>query len=129
MKTHILLVDDDRDELAIFIEALDATGIEYKCTWAKSGEQALSQLQYITPHFIFLDLNLPGMNGFETLGAIKKMPLLTTTPVVLYSNGMTEDAVNKGMALGATGCLQKPDSIPLLAQALQSLFKEEHVLL
>jgi len=126
MKKHILLVDDDKDELFIFVEALAMTGIPHKCTWAKNGEQALSQLQYLVPDFVFLDINLPGMNGLQILLKIRQNTRLARLPVILYSNGIDDRTAEKYTALGATACLKKPDSVTLLASALSSMI-EEHV--
>src|SRR5882762_7867987 len=100
MKKHILLIDDDEDEVIMLTDALKQVNMPYKCTWAKSGEQAVSQLAYLTPDLIFLDINMPGMNGFECLAAIKQVPRLQSIPVVLHSSAMSEDYRRRGMELG-----------------------------
>ena len=110
MKKHILFIDDDEDELKLFIDALNDVNIPYKCTWAKSGEQALKQLTYFTPDIIFLDLNMPCMNGLDCLAAIKQQPRLKACPVVLHSTAMTVDWRIKGMRLGAATCLVKAET-------------------
>jgi len=124
MKKHILLVDDDRDELNIFVEALNATGVPYKCTWAKDGQQALSQLEYLTPDFVFLDLNIPGMDGFETLRKIMQLPRAAEFKVAMYSNGMQPEASAKALMLGASYCIKKPDSLAGLVTILQELIEQ-----
>jgi len=125
MKKHILLVDDDRDELNIFVEALNRTGISYKITWAHDGEQAISQLQYLTPDFVFLDLNMPGMDGFDTLRRIVQQSRSASFKIVMYSNGMTQDASTKAMMLGASYCIKKTDTITGLAEILQDILAEK----
>ena len=120
MKKHIVLVDDDRDELQIFIEALDMTGIAYKCTWAKDGEQALSQLQYLSPDIVFLDLNMPGLDGFETLRRIMQLPG-KTYKVIVYSNSMSREASAKALLLGADHYIQKTETIGELSLTLQTM--------
>lgn len=124
MKKHILLVDDDRDELNIFAEALNRTGIPYKITWAHDGEQALSQLQYLTPDFVFLDLNMPGLDGFDTLRRIVQQPRLSSLKTVMYSNGMTPEACAKAMLLGASYCIKKTDTIDELTGILNKILEE-----
>ena len=121
MKKHILLIDDDEDDVTIFIDTLDRVDISYKCTWAKSGEQAISQLAYLVPDIIFLDINMPCMNGFECLAAIKQVPRLQQVPVVLYSSAMSEDCRAKGMNLGASACLAKQNAISELEDILRKL--------
>lgn len=118
MKKHIVLIDDDEDELTLFIGALNQVNIPYKCTWAKSGEQALKQLLYFTPDIIFLDLNMPRMNGFECLAGIKQLPHLQPCPVILHSTTMTADARKEGLRLGAAACLAKSDTASELAVIL-----------
>ena len=71
MKKHIFLVDDDEDEMLFLNDALTTVRIPIKCTWAKSGEQALMQLEYLMPDIIFLDYNMPSSNGLEILRQIK----------------------------------------------------------
>jgi CheY-like chemotaxis protein len=121
MKKHVLLIDDDEDELTLFIDALSQVKIPYKCTWAKNGEQALKQLLYLTPDIIFLDLNMPGMNGLECLAAIKQQPRLQDCPVILQSTAMTADWRDKGIRLGAASCLAKPNTSSELASILAEI--------
>jgi CheY-like chemotaxis protein len=127
MKKHVLLIDDDEDELTLFIGALNQVNIPYKCTWAKSGEQALKQLIYLTPDIIFLDLNMPGMNGFECLAAIKEQSRLQTCPVILHSTAMTADWRDKGIRLGAAACLAKAGTPSELAVMLAELISIDEV--
>jgi len=124
MKKHILLVDDDRDELNIFVEALNHTGINYKITWAHDGAQALSQLQYLTPDFVFLDMNMPGLDGFDTLRRIVQQPRPAPLKVVMYSNGMTPETSAKAMLLGASYCIKKTDTIAALTDILHNILEE-----
>lgn len=124
MKKHILLIDDDEDELTLFVDALNRVNIPYKCTWAKTGEQALKQLIYLTPDIIFLDLHMPCMNGLECLAAIKQQPRLQTCPVILHSTNMTPDWRNEGIRLGAAACLSKSNSSLELAAILSEFIRD-----
>jgi CheY-like chemotaxis protein len=129
MKKHIFLIDDDQDELTLFMDALNHVNIPYKCTWAKTGEQALQQLTYLTPDIIFLDLNMPGMSGFECLAAIKQQPRLKACPVILHSSTMTAECRDKGIRLGAAACLAKSDTPSELAVILEELIPDDLVTL
>ena len=126
MKKHILLVDDDADEVLIFTGALDQLHIPYKCTWAKSGEQAVSQLAYLTPDIIFLDLNMPGMDGLECLAVIKRMSQLEGVPVVLQSSVLSEECRARAMELGAWACLEKTGTMAGLSELLGRLMGVEY---
>jgi DNA-binding NtrC family response regulator len=83
MKKHILLIDDDRDELTIFMDALADVPGSFKCTYASSASQGLQMLQYLHPDFIFIDYNLPPTNGLRLLSEIKKET--TNWTVSLYT--------------------------------------------
>jgi len=126
MKKHILLIDDDKDELSFIVTALDTIGMPYKCTWAQSGEQAIEQLQYLAPDYILLDINLPGIDGFQTLAHIKRLPGRGEIPVILYSTGMNRGAEQKGMALGAAFCIQKPGSLQGFCESLKPVLATAH---
>jgi len=124
MKKHIFIIDDDEDELVFFAEAIKALNVPHKCTWAKSGEQALQQLPYLTPDMIFIDYNMPRMNGLDCIKAIKAMPYYRTIPIILHSNGMDSDLRYKGLKLGATACINKQDSLHKLIYFLQSILHQ-----
>jgi CheY-like chemotaxis protein len=122
MKKHILLVDDDREELSLFMEALQGVPGTYKCTYSDTGNHALEMLNYLHPDFIFLDYNLPDINGIEILTRIKKDRKLQDIPVYFYSSVVDETKDNAAKSLGVAGCIQKPGSIGEMALVLRSVF-------
>lgn len=77
----ILLVDDEDSIHLLYREELEEEG--YEVHSALSGEEALDKLKIITPDLVILDINMPGINGIDTLRQIKeKNP---TLPVILSS--------------------------------------------
>jgi CheY-like chemotaxis protein len=120
MKKHIMLIDDDEEELTLFVDAMNQLHISYKCTWAISGEQAIQQLLYLTPDIIFLDLQMPGMNGLTCLAAIREMPRLKNTPIIIHSSALTDECRQKAKTLGASACLVKSGD----ASALEAILSE-----
>lgn len=119
MISNILLVDDDEDEVNIFTEALAKAGLSCNCVWAPGGLEALNVKPL--PDIIFLDLNMPRVDGFECLNDIKKSGSLISVPVVLYSTGMNNELKEKGLLMGATACIAKAYSIADLAETLKQL--------
>lgn len=83
----ILLVDDDEDDQLIFTDALAELTSDMQCLIASNGYEALTQLKKEgeAPSVIFLDLNMPVMNGFEFLDMLRCMHQLKEIPVVVFT--------------------------------------------
>jgi CheY-like chemotaxis protein len=81
------LIDDDADDRESFKIALKEIDPKIECVLATSGEEGLKLLDEgsITPDYIFLDLNMPRMDGWECLREIKKRPNLKHIPVIIIS--------------------------------------------
>jgi CheY-like chemotaxis protein len=121
MKRHILLIDDDKDEMLILSEAMLGAGIGCKCTWAQSVDHALSILTYIRPDIVLIDLNMPVTDGLEGIRRIRQLDSLADMPVVLYSN-FIESVAREAISLGANYCIQKQAGIYALSEQLNELF-------
>jgi CheY-like chemotaxis protein len=121
MKKHVLLVDDDKDELFLFNEALKEVPGSFKCTYASSGAQALEMLNYIQPDYVFIDYNLPVMDGVSILTEIRKDKKMSDIPVFLYSSSLSKDINSTAIFLGASGCIRKPNSIGMMTMVLKSI--------
>lgn len=128
MNKKILLIDDDEDELYFFTEALIETRHSYECISARSVEEGMKLLDFTRPEFIFLDINMPKINGFEGLRLIKKLDTIRDIPVILYSTTVTEEVIEKGLLQGATACMQKTGSIAALASDLKVFLDQRSLL-
>jgi CheY-like chemotaxis protein len=126
MKQHILLVDDDKDEMEILTDALRKVAINCKCTWAKDSLHALEILAYLKPDIIFVDYNMPKMNGIVCIRAIRQLTGYSEVPLVLYSNLNDEAIFKEALAAGVTTCLRKTASFNELCQNLHDLFKKSN---
>ena len=118
------LVDDDTDDLEIFAIAVAETGQPITCTTASDGIDALRLLredETFLPDFIFLDLNMPRMNGKQCLAEIKKIERLERVPVVIYSTSANQRDIDDALKLGAAHFLTKPSSISALTETLSTL--------
>ena len=121
MKKKILLIDDDIDELLIFNEALNELPTAFSCNFANSVAEGLKVLQSITPDYIFLDINMPGVNGYEAIKILKGLDVSRNIPVILYSTAIDELVKAKALILGAKACVKKTDSIERLSYILKNL--------
>lgn len=128
MYKHFFLIDDDPDELDIFSEGLSEASPDCTCTWADSPFKALEILKTVVPDIIFLDINMPRMDGFECLREIKKMDNVAGVPVILYSNGINDEACRKAVLLGAAGCVRKAADIPKLASIIRRVLSRSEEL-
>ena len=125
---HVLIIDDDEDELMVITKALESLNIAFKCTWATNGEQGLKQLPDLRPEIIFVDYQMPGMNGLECVSAIRKLEYCNNTLVILHSNSMAQDIQAIGHQVGASACINKSESVPQLTRFLEC-FLHEHALI
>ena len=125
MHKNFFLIDDDPDELDIFSEALHEVDPACSCVWAESPGRALEILKTRVPDIIFLDINMPRMDGFECLKEIRKVEALANVPVILYSNGINDEACKKAISLGASGCVRKAADIPKLSSIIRRVMKRQ----
>jgi CheY-like chemotaxis protein len=124
MKKHIMVIDDDRDELSLFLDALKGVNTQdgFKCTYAGSGTHAIEMLKFLVPDYIFVDYNMPAMNGIDFLQHIHDKPVMQHTKLFLYSTYIDDQTRNAASKLGAAGCLKKENSILSLTKMLSSIF-------
>jgi CheY-like chemotaxis protein len=126
--TSALVVDDSSTSRMLLTKILRKMGIQ--CEQASSGEDALSQLSWFHPDFIFLDHLMPGMDGFETLKAIKSNPNTQNIPVVMYTSQHAHKYYEEAHALGAAGVISKQidrDKLYLMINRLCLTPKEKDV--
>jgi CheY-like chemotaxis protein len=99
----IMAVDDDQDDLDIFKEALLTVGQNINLIIAYNGQDAIEQLSKSLhkPDIIFMDYNMPLMNGKQCLAVIKSTAFLKHIPVVIHSTNLLEDDLNYCQRLGA----------------------------
>jgi CheY-like chemotaxis protein len=88
---------------------------------AGSAEHALTYLSENRPDIIFMDHEMPGMDGFEAVSAIKKNPATATIPIMMYTAQEGELYVGQARALGAVGVLPKQVEPVELSKVLESL--------
>lgn len=120
----VLIVDDDSEDRELFREALAEIDPAIRCSSAKDGSDALHQLNHeltISPDYIFLDINMPVMNGRECLMEIKKNTRLRHIPVIMYSTTSDTKEIKGYYALGVYDFLIKPPNFKELVEALTSI--------
>ena len=144
MKTlRILLVDDDEDDRRFFSDALNGLDMNTKLEQVEDGQSCIDFLKEHkeeAPNLIFLDLNMPVMDGFECLEEIRKMEGHKDTIIAIYSTSSSEQDIEDTFNKGANIYLNKPTTFPDLKNALKQVittnwtyhtndFKKENFLL
>ena len=103
---NILLVDDDPRNLVVLESILDSS--DYHLTKAQSGQEALMALLNQDFALLVLDIEMPGMNGQETLKRIRANPALREVPVVMMTGVADEDQMKLAAVNGANSYTIKP---------------------
>ena len=118
---NIFLVDDDADDHLFFTTAINVIDKSIKCSVASNGLEALTKLNALEmlPDIIFLDINMPVMNGFEFINKLKAEKSLRGIPVVVLSTSDKE--ADRMYKLGAIAVLTKTTSIPLLTLKIEPM--------
>lgn len=120
----ILIADDDNEDCELFHEAINKVDSAIQCWIARDGRQALHFLTkelIMPPDYIFLDINMPVMNGKDTLKEIKKNTRLRDIPVIMYSTTSDTREIQGYYQLGAHDFLIKPNNFNKLVEALTSI--------
>lgn len=120
------LIDDDEDDREIFLSALNRVNPDYACLTAVHGEDALRVLKEqseFVPDYIFLDLNMPLMDGRACLKELKKLPKILNVPIVIFTTSSYQKDVEDTLELGASNYFVKPTSFNNLVSTLISYFE------
>jgi chemotaxis family two-component system response regulator Rcp1 len=108
----ILLVDDSEADVYLFQEAFRAVQSVHELEVARDGEEALQQLRAagseLLPALILLDLNLPKVDGFEILRAMRSDSKLRVIPVIVVSSSWNKREVRRAYEMGANAYIVKP---------------------
>lgn len=118
---RILLTDDDEGDRLIFKEIIDEIDRDTNVFMVKDGQQMmdfLSTKNQPLPDIIFLDLNMPDMNGIECLKEIRKFEKYSDISIVIYSTSTSETDIEDTFLYGANIYITKPSDYNELKKVL-----------
>lgn len=124
----VLVVDDNTGILTLINQVLQG---HYRTILLTSGEQALKYLQGNVPDLIVLDIEMPGMNGYEILHKIKEDPRLVSIPVIFFTALSDNESELEGLSHGAIDYISKPVIPKLLLRRIHiqlELYRYQHKL-
>ncbi len=119
-----LFIDDDADDRDFFCTTMHMIDPTIECFFAKDGVDAVEQLQQdslLIPDFVFIDMNMPRMDGIECLKELRGMDRLRDSQIYIYSTAVNPKVNEEIMSLGAAGILVKPCTINELSNLLQQV--------
>lgn len=128
-RISVFLIDDDYDDQKFFHMAAKRIHGAVYCEFADDGLKALKKLSgsKFKPEIIFIDINMPLMNGIECLQEIKKLKRLEGVPLYMYSTSADPQIISSCIALGATGVVKKLPNVQFLSERLWEIFSELNV--
>ncbi|MEW6203231.1 MAG: response regulator [bacterium] len=122
---HILLVEDNPDDVELTIRALKRSNITNEVVLARDGAEALEILLGDSPSdmpaLVLLDLKLPKVDGLQALERIRADERTKLLPVVILTSSTEEQDVARGYSLGCNSYIRKPVDFDQFVKAVQEL--------
>lgn len=121
---NVFLADDDADDREFFAFACDEIDAVINLKHFENGQLLIEGLENNSPlpDAIFLDINMPKMDGFQCLSTMRKSDKFKDLCIIMYSTSNTRTEVNRSHALGANGFVQKPSTFAELKSILENVF-------
>ena len=126
MKKIFLLVDDDQDDADLFAEAVEELQHLVEYQYVPSARDLFRFLENRQPQSklaIFLDINMPAVNGWECLAQLKAVDAYKHIPVIIYTTSESPQDAKKATQSGAYGFVTKPDRFKVLVDMLENIAK------
>ena len=118
LKGNILIVDDDLSNLHMLVAVLTKSGHEIRT--ARNGEIALKTINAELPDLILLDIDMPGMDGFDVCRRLKDNPSTQNIPVIFLTGRQEKKDESLGLELGAVDYIRKPFSRDIVLARVRS---------
>lgn len=118
----VMIIDDDKDDCDIFRDAASEV-TDCKCHCIHDSRIALTLLDKSAtlPNCIFLDINMPVLDGFGVLTRIKNNPRLANIPIIMYSTTPNPMEAQRSLELGASRFVRKTADFSRLVQVLREV--------
>jgi len=122
---RILYIEDNPENRTLVRRVLTAEG--YTLIEAVDGWTGLRAIEENLPDLIIIDINLPGLDGYEVTSRIRMMPRLARIPIIAMTANVMQGDREKSLAAGCDGYIQKPIDIDLLPeQVAKFLSRNSH---
>lgn len=115
---RILVVDDEKSIVSLIRRFLERAKTSFEINIASDGFDAGHLIGTFHPTVVFLDIRLPGLNGFEVCQRIKEAPETSSTHIIAMTGYYEQEVADRIIKLGAVTCLKKPFTPDDLRRAL-----------
>jgi CheY-like chemotaxis protein len=127
---NLLVIEDDPSEQKLIRMMVKISGYPFTIKFLNDGEEAVNFIKSFPDkeelfgkvHLIFLDLNLPKVNGIEVLKTIRQNDILKKTPVVVLTTSNSKSDINLAYEAGASGFVRKPSLVDEYEKAIRKVF-------
>jgi two-component system chemotaxis response regulator CheY len=113
----ILTVDDSTSMRLLLKASLTAQG--YRVEAANDGAHGLKRMSEVNPDLLITDINMPIMDGFELIEAVRSFPQFRGTPILVLSTEFSDEKKGRARSAGATGWITKPFEAVKLGAAIR----------
>ncbi|MDP3544788.1 MAG: response regulator [Phreatobacter sp.] len=117
----LLIVDDDPNEVLFLRNAFDGAASPIDIRHADSGEAALAAIPVFDPDLVLLDLNMPGMDGYDVLGRIRAGDATQGLPTLIFSSSERQEDIDRSYRNHANAYVVKPRSFEGYRQLAESI--------
>ena len=125
---RIILIDDDPDDQLFFRDAVQVVQPDLLCELASNCQEAFDQLELPPPpDFIFMDLNMPVMNGFDCLVFLKNKSEYKHIPIIIFTTSKNQNDISRTQQLGARWYMTKPDDFKVLCSKLNKILNKDEL--
>jgi CheY-like chemotaxis protein len=115
--SYAMVIDDNKQMADALVQMLNLWDIPTRIALSPSAAMAI--LVEATPRVVFLDINMPGVDGFEVLGYLKREPRLAGVPVIIVTSDDQPETSRRALAGGAAAVIIKPVMIDVLEETLK----------
>jgi CheY-like chemotaxis protein len=113
-----LIIDDNRQMAETLAQIVRLLGVEADVAYgARTG---MMKLQQAIPDVVFLDVNMPGVDGFEVMAYFRRLPQLKDVPVIVITSDDQPETAQKARDTGVLKLLVKPPSVESIENALRA---------
>lgn len=114
-----LVIDDQREMADSLSKMLSLLGVEVQTAYG--SRSAMQILQKMRPDVVFLDINMPAVDGFEVFAYLRRIPGMRTTPVVIVTSDDQAETRQKVKDYGALALVIKPPSMDVLEEIMKQI--------